>query len=74
MRKVIKYLVILLFLCICTPVYAADVNTYVNGKSNIEAGEQFTVTLGVTADNLWGLSGSIGYDSSKLSLVGNINF
>lgn len=71
MRKVIKYLVILLFLCICTPVYAADVNTYVNGKSNIEAGEQFTVTLGVTADNLWGLSGSIGYDSSKLSLVGN---
>ena len=71
MKRIIKYLIIVFALCIWTPVMAADVNTYVNGKSNIEAGEQFTVTLGVTADNLWGLSGNIGYDSSKLSLVGN---
>lgn len=71
MKKVIKYLVILLFLCICTPVYAADVSTSVSGKSNIDAGEQFTITLNVNGNNIWGLSGSIGYDSSRLTLVGN---
>lgn len=65
----LKYVITILILFICTPVYAADINTSLSGKSNIDAGEQFTIKLNVTGQNIWGLSGSIGYDTSKLTLV-----
>ena len=65
----LRYIIGLLILLVCTPVYATDITTSVSGKSNIDAGEQFTLTLNVTGDNVWGLSGNIGYDTSKFTLV-----
>lgn len=65
----LRYIIGLLILFVCTPVYATDITTSVSGKSNIDAGEQFTLTLNVTGDNVWGLSGNIGYDTSKFTLV-----
>lgn len=65
----LKYIIVILILLICTPVYAADITTSVSGKSNIDANEQFTLTLNVTGENIWGLSGTILYDNSKLSLI-----
>ena len=65
----LRYIIGLLILLVCTPVYATDITTSVSGKSNIDAGEQFTLTLNVTVDNVWGLSGNIGYDTSKFTLV-----
>ena len=65
----LKYILIILFLFIAFPVYAAEVSTSVSGTSNINANEEFTITLNVTAKNLWGLSGIINYDTSKMNLI-----
>jgi len=65
----LKYIFTILFLFIAYPVYAAEVSTSITGASNINAGEEFTITLNVTADNLWGLSGIINYDTSKINLI-----
>lgn len=67
----LRYLIVIFILFICTPVYAADISTSISGKSNIEAGDEFTVTLNVTGQNVWGLSGILNYDTSRLTLVGS---
>lgn len=70
MKQKLKYVLAVLLLFICLPVFAAEVNTSVTGPSNINEKQEFTITLNVTAENLWGLSGAISYDPSKLELIG----
>lgn len=65
----LKYIITLLVMFICLPVYAQEVTTSLDGKSNIEVGEQFTLTFKVTGENIWGITGTLGYDKSKLTLV-----
>ena len=66
----LRYVIIALFLLLVTsPVLAADITTSIGGVSSIDANSEFTLTLKVKGDNIWGLSGSISYDKSKLSIV-----
>lgn len=65
----LKHILLVLFLFICLPVYAAEVTTSVTGPESINEKSEFTITLNVTAQNLWGLGGGISYDSSKLTLT-----
>lgn len=71
MKKIITIL-FTLFLCLTpvTKVHAATFYATISGPTQITAGEQFTVTVGVTnVTNMLGLSASFSYDSSKLTLV-----
>ena len=51
-------------------VHAATFAGTISGPTQITAGQQFTVTVGVTnVTNMLGLSAVFSYDSSKLTLV-----
>ena len=69
--KKIKYIILsILFTILVIPnVYAANISTYVNGNKSIYPGNTFKVTVGVSgAPLLYGFTGKISYDSSKLTL------
>ncbi len=71
MKKIVTIL-FTLFLCLTpvTQVHAATFYATISGPSQITAGQEFTVTVGVAnVTNMLGLSASFSYDSSKLTLV-----
>ncbi len=71
MKKIITIL-FTLFLCLTpvTQVHAASFYATISGPTQITAGQEFTVTVGVAnVTNMLGLSASFSYDSSKLTLV-----
>lgn len=65
--------VLCLLLSICASLaYGSDLSTYMSGPGEIGAGEQFSVTVGFScSDTIYGISVSLSYDSSLLSLVGS---
>lgn len=70
--KKLKYLVVLLVMCLFTTINAnaANFSTYLKGTSTIYAGGTVNVTVGVSgASNLWGFKAPLSYDSSKLTLT-----
>ncbi len=68
--KKIKWLIFLVFILIPFKVSAASFNTSLGSNQVINAGDQFTISISAaTAANLPGVSGTLGYDSSKLSFV-----
>jgi len=64
------FFVLFLFLSPIQSVSAATFYATVSGPTQITAGQQFTVTIGVSnVTNMLGLSATFAYDSSKLTLV-----
>lgn len=70
--KKLKYFIIALLAIIIMPnVHAASFSTYLSGNKQIGSGGTVTVTVGVNnANDLYGFSSKLSYDSSKLTLVG----
>ena len=64
----LKYFIALLLLSICIPVHAQEVTTALTGKTNIESGEEFNLSLKITGENVWGITGNLVYDKSKLTV------
>jgi hypothetical protein len=71
MRKLFTILAtVLLILIPIQPVKAATFTMTLSGPTKITAGEQFTVTVGVSGvSNMLGLQAKFTYDSTKLTLV-----
>jgi len=64
------FFVLFLSLAPIQSVSAAAFYATISGPTQITAGQQFTVTVGVAnVTNMLGLSASFSYDSSKLTLV-----
>ena len=70
MKKITCLLFSILFLMIFIPnVYATSVRTYVNGPSSIYPNNDIKISVGVSsAPLLYGFTGKINYDTSKLKL------
>ena len=70
MKKIKWILFVITFLMIFIPnVHAANIKTYVNGPSSIYPGDSIKVSVGVSgAPLLYGFTGKISYDTSKLKL------
>ena len=70
MKKIKWTLFVITFLMIFIPnVHAANIKTYVNGPSSIYPGDNIKVSVGVSgAPLLYGFTGKISYDTSKLKL------
>ena len=70
MKRVNKLLfLILAFFINVVYIYAADFTSSVSGTSKIYPGESFTITFGVkNVNTIYGLSSSLSYDKSKLSI------
>lgn len=70
MKKIKWILFVITFLMIFIPnVHAANIKTYVNGPSSIYPGDNIKVSVGVSgAPLLYGFTGKISYDTSKLKL------
>lgn len=71
MRKLYTILAtVLLILIPIQPVKAATFSTTITGPTKITAGEQFTVTVGVSGvTNMLGLVAGFSYDSTKLTPI-----
>lgn len=71
MRKLLTILATMLLIIIpIQPVKAATFATTITGPTKITAGEQFTVTVGVSGvTNMLGLVADFSYDSTKLTMV-----
>lgn len=60
---------VLLTILFLPNVYAASIKTYVNGPSSVYSGDTIKVSIGVSnAPVLYGFTGKISYDTSKLKL------
>lgn len=71
MKKIFKYLFIVVLMLLVNNVYAVSFDTYfqTNNSAIYENGD-IKVTIGVkNASNLYGLRASLNYDSSKLTFV-----
>lgn len=70
MKKIKWTLFVITFLMIFIPnVHAANIKTYVNGTNSIYPGDNIKVSVGVSgAPLLYGFTGKISYDTSKLKL------
>ncbi len=67
-----KWVILLIILLAPIKVSAGNFNTSLGSNQVINAGDQFTITLSASnATNLMGIVGTLGYDSSKLTLVSN---
>ncbi len=72
MRKILQSigLFLIAFIIAIPGVLADSISTSISGASEIEAGEEFTLTFKATSGtNIWGLTAKLNYDSSKLSIV-----
>lgn len=71
MKKIIKYLLVVLLFFTVNNVSAQTFNTYLSANSSIYENNEFKVTVGVkNATNLFGLRAAINYDKTKLTFVG----
>lgn len=65
-KKVILF--IFLFI-VCFPVYASELKTSLSGNTNVDAKGEFELVLKISGTDIWGLTASLNYDTSKLKLV-----
>ena len=69
-------LALALILCLCllsVTVFASGENAALTGPGSVRAGDTITVTLNVTGKDIFGVSGTVSYDSNQLTLINTQN-
>ena len=72
MKKCLLFLLtgILLVGALCLPASAAKATASLTGPDVVRAGDTITVTFKINGSGIYGVSGTLQYDSSQLTLTG----
>ena len=71
MKKIVSILIMaLVLLAVSVPEITVEAaGGYLSGPGTVRAGDTITLTFGVSGSNLYGVSGSLAYDSNQLQYV-----
>ena len=71
-KRVMTIFVAVVLLVTLLPLYAfaVDASAWMSGPGTVRAGDTITVSFTLSGSNLFGVSGSLAYDGSQLTLVG----
>ena len=73
MKKGLCVFVTVFILCILmlpTTAFAAGAQANLTGPATVRAGDKITVSLNLSGDGIYGVSGALSYDSSQVTLTG----